>query len=176
MKNKNKVAQFEKVSREQFFQDFISEFPIEEMEEEQIDAIQRVYDWIILPSRSTTGSAGYDFCTPFAFILQPGESVKIPTGIRCKIDNGWVLQIYPRSSVGFKYQIQLTNTVGIIDSDYYNSNNEGHIWVKLVNRGDKEFSAVSGDRICQGLFVPYGVTYDDNSEKIRTGGIGSTGK
>lgn len=170
-----KVAQFEKVNREQFFHDFISEFPMAEMEEEQIKAIYAVYDKIELPTRATEGSAGYDFCTPFALEIEPGDSVKIPTGIRCKINPGWVLQMYPRSSVGFKYQIQLANTVGIIDWDYYYAQNEGHIWVKLVNRGNKKFSAEARDKICQGIFIPYGITYDDNASEVRIGGLGSTG-
>ena len=173
-----KIAQFFKVSREQFFQDFASEFPktIEEMEEEQINAIYDMYDRITVPKRATVGSAGYDFATPFEFTLAPGDSVKIPTGIRCQINEGWVLQMYPRSSVGFKYQIQLANTVGIIDWDYYYAKNEGHIWIKLVNRGTKEFSAKEGEKICQGIFIPYGITYDDDAEVTRVGGIGSTGE
>ena len=173
-----KVAKFEKVSREQFFQDFASEFPktIENLEEEQINAIYDMYDRIVLPTRATAGAAGYDFCTPFEFHLEPGDSIKIPTGIRCKINPGWVLQMYPRSSVGFKYLIQLANTVGIIDWDYYYAKNEGHIWIKLVNRGDKEFVANEGDRICQGLLIPYGITYDDDTEVVRIGGLGSTGE
>ena len=86
------------------------------------------------------------------------------------------LGIYIRSSLGFKYQIGLANTTGIIDADYYNSDNEGHIMVKLINRGNKKFSANKGDKIVQGIFLPYGITVDDNSEGVRNGGFGSTGK
>lgn len=171
-----RVAQFEKISREQFFNDFISEFPIEEMEQEQINAINDMYESIKLPTRATSGSAGYDFHTPFALELAPGETVKIPTGVRCRMNSDYVLFILPRSSVGFKYQVQLANTVGVIDSDYYNSNNEGHIWIKLVNRGDKVFTANANDKICQGIFTPFGITLKDEVTDSRTGGIGSTGE
>ncbi len=171
-----KIAQFFKVSREQFFQDFIGEFPMEEMEEEQINAIYQMYDDIKLPERGTSGSAGYDFMIPFDIFLQPEEMAKIPTGIRCSIENGWMLQLVPRSSIGFKYHIMLANTIGIVDSDYYNAKNEGHIWVKLVNHGEETFIAHAGDKICQGMFIPFGITYDDEVEVERVGGIGSTGK
>ena len=98
----NKIAQFMKVSKEQFTADFDSNFgnPAE------------VYEAIKLPSRSTKGSAGYDFKAPFDITLAPNETIKIPTGIRAKIDDGWVLMIYPRSGLGFKFRLQLNNTVG----------------------------------------------------------------
>ena len=92
------------------------------------------------------------------------------------MDADWVLMIYPRSSIGFKYQVGLANTTGIIDSDYYRGNNEGHIMVKLVNNGNKIFSANEGDKIVQGVFLPYGITTDDNAEGERIGGFGSTGR
>ena len=131
---------------------------------------------MILPSRSTKGSAGYDIYTPFDILAEPGEIIKIPTGIKCMIDNCWVLEIVPRSSLGFKYGMRLNNTVGVIDSDYYNNeNNEGHIWIKFKNDGNKMMKLKEGDRICQGLFIPFGITYDDNVDTERTGGFGSTG-
>ena len=89
-----------------------------------------MYEGIKLPVRATSGSAGYDFFAPFDFILAPSQTIKIPTGIRCEIDEGWVLKIYPRSGLGFKFRLQLNNTVGIIDSDYFYSDNEGHIFIK----------------------------------------------
>ena len=95
--------------------------------------IYELYDKVKLPQRATKGSAGYDFFAVTDIELKPGESLKIPTGIRAKIDEGWVLKIYPRSGLGFKYRLQLDNTVGIIDSDYYNSSNEGHIMIKMTN-------------------------------------------
>ena len=83
------------------------------------------YDGVILPCRATAGSAGYDFFSPKGYKIAAGETVKIPTGVWVKIENGWVLQIFPRSSLGFKYRLTLNNTVGIIDADYYNADNEG---------------------------------------------------
>ena len=173
----NRVAQFEKVSFEQFLSDFIDIFDgFDYSKQSNIDLLKQIWNNIKLPKRSTANSAGYDFITPIDFELNPGEEIKIPTGIRCKIDSDWVLTIHPRSSLGFKYQIGLANTTGIIDADYYNSDNEGHIMVKLINRGNKKFSANKGDKIVQGIFLPYGITVDDNSEGVRNGGFGSTGR
>ena len=93
-----------------------------------------------------------------------------------RIENGWVLGLYPRSGLGFKYRLQLNNTVGIIDSDYYNSDNEGHIFVKLSNEGDKEIKILRGNAFCQGIFMQYGITEDDKVETSRNGGFGSTDK
>ena len=156
-----KIAQFYKVSKEQY----LSANPDES-----------AYSDIILPKRATSGSAGYDFFAPFSFTLNPNETIKVPTGIRCKIGEGWVLSIYPRSSLGFKYRLTLDNTVGIIDSDYFNADNEGHIFVKMTNLGDKPLSVEKGKAFCQGIFTPYGITYDDDATSSRTGGIGSTDK
>ena len=120
-----RIAKFEKVSFEQFKSDWEDTFPGK-------NDVNEVYDGIKLPKRATTGSAGYDFYTPKAFTLKPGETVKIPTGIRVRIDDGWVLKLYPRSGLGFKFRLQFNNTVGIIDSDYFNSSNEGHIFCKIT--------------------------------------------
>jgi dUTP pyrophosphatase len=140
--------------------------------------IKYIYDEIKLPTRATTGSAGYDFKSPMYIKLNQQESIKIPTGIRVKIENGWVLKCYPRSSLGFKYRLQLNNTVCIIDSDYFYSNNEGHIFAKIINDNyeNKAVEINMGDGFMQGIFVEYGITYDDNSDSIRDGGFGSTGK
>lgn len=162
------IAQFEKVSKEQFMEDCEKEFGIPG---------DIVYDEIIkLPTRATTGSAGYDFVTPISFTLKPNQAIKIPTGIRCKMNEDWVLVLVPRSGLGFKYQLNLCNTLGIIDADFAYSDNEGHIMVKLVNRGDKDLQLNAGDRFCQGIFLPYGTTVDDNCEGVRNGGFGSTDK
>ena len=134
------------------------------------------YDGIILPKRATSGSAGYDFFAPEEYLVKSGETITVPTGIRVKIDEGWVLKIYPRSSLGFKYRLTLNNTVGIIDSDYYYSTNEGHIFIKLTNCGDKDLLIEKGKAFAQGVFVEYGITYDDDATAIRTGGLGSTDK
>lgn len=166
-----KIAQFFKVSREQFMQDFYAihqDMPQEEAEE--------IYGNIKLPQRATRGSAGYDIYTPITYTLNPGESARIPTGIRVKIENGWFLSVFPRSGLGFKFRLQLDNTVGIIDSDYFFAENEGHIFVKVTNdsKEGKIVALESGKAFCQGIFLEYGITVDDETEGIRTGGLGST--
>ena len=174
-----KVAKFEKVSFEQFREDWYKAFGEyyehlpEEIKEENI---QDCYDNIKLPKRSTTGSAGYDMFLPFSVDLGINESQVIPTGVRCKMDDGWVLKMYPRSGHGFKYGVHLANTVGIIDADYYNANNEGHIQIKLVNDSKlkKPIDLDADTAFCQGIFVPFGITVDDEVEAKRTGGFGST--
>ena len=176
------IAKFEKVSFEQFKKDYIDTFlkteeGFEPSEDEKLIAeIQKVYDTITIPQRATKGSAGYDFVTPISFSLKPNETIKIPTGIRAKIDESWVLKCYPRSGLGFKYRLQLDNTVGIIDSDYYYSDNEGHIFAKITNdtNESKTININAGDRFMQGVFVEYGITVDDDVENIRNGGFGST--
>lgn len=168
-----KIAKFSKVSFEQFKKDWIDTF--DSIEE---DTIQKIYDNIKLPQRATKLSAGYDFFAPTDIVLQPNSTIKIPTGIRCKMEDGWVLQCYPRSGLGFKYRLQLNNTVGIIDSDFYNSDNEGHIFAKITNDTNeaKIIKMKSGDGFIQGIFVEYGITIDDNCTEIRNGGLGSTDK
>lgn len=158
------IAKFEKVSENQFKQDLKNVLNIEEDH----------YNDIKLPLRATSGSAGYDFYSPIDFELKPGEIIKVPSGIRCMIDDGYVLQIYPRSSLGFKYQMALLNTVGIIDSDYYNADNEGHIIVGIVNRGDKVVSIKKGDRFVQGIFYKYYLAEEQENNNVRHGGFGST--
>lgn len=169
----NRIAQFEKVSFEQFLKDYNDTFDYGRSNEE----IKKIWDDIKLPTRATAGSAGYDFITPIDFTLEAGKTIKIPTGIRCSIDGGWVLKLYPRSGLGFKYRLQLNNTVGIIDSDYYNSDNEGHIFAKITNNSNENKIIImnSGSGFVQGIFVPYGITVDDNADGVRNGGFGSTG-
>lgn len=169
----NRIAKFHKVSWEQFLEDYIDTYG--KFSEDNIEVIRDIYDSIVLPKRATKGSAGYDISSPVPFVIMPDEVYKLPTGIRCSIDEGWVLKCYPRSNVGFKYRVGMVNTVPIIDSDYFYANNEGHIFIKLENNGDKPFVANAGDRIVQGIFVPYGITVDDDVEDERRGGIGSTG-
>ncbi|MBR2712955.1 MAG: deoxyuridine 5'-triphosphate nucleotidohydrolase [Bacilli bacterium] len=137
-----------------------------------------LYSDITLPSRSTKHSAGYDFKSPIKFTLNPGEIIKVPTGIKAAMNDDEFLAILVRSSMGFKYNIRLCNQVGIIDSDYYNNEgNEGHIFIALQNEGDKVFEANVGDNIAQGIFLKYNTI--DNEEEIkssRSGGMGSTNK
>ncbi len=163
-----RIAKFEKVSFEQFKSAWGNDFPGTEAEE--------IYNAIKLPRRATTGSAGYDFFSPTSITLKPGETVKIPTGIRAKMDEGWVLKLYPRSGLGFKFRLQLNNTVGIIDSDYYNSDNEGHIFCRITNDSNenKTVELKQGDGFCQGIFLEYGITVDDDADGVRNGGFGST--
>lgn len=159
-----RIAKFERVSLEQFKKDCSN------------DDVQAVYDNIKLPVRATSGSAGYDFFAPFDISLKPGETAKIPTGIRVEIAEGWLLSLYPRSGLGFKFRLQLDNTVGIIDSDYYFSENEGHILVKITNdsKEGKTLTVSAGSGFVQGIFTEYGITEDDNADGIRNGGFGST--
>lgn len=132
---------------------------------------------IKLPKRATKGSAGYDFYAPFDFTLEPGKSIKIPTGIKVQLKPNCVLLCVPRSSLGFKYKMKLDNTIAVIDSDYINSDNEGHIWASITNMSyDKIMKINAGDAIFQGIIVNYCLTADDNTTETRNGGIGSTNK
>lgn len=162
-----KVAEFERVSFDRFVQDWenhLLRYPEE-----------YIYANLKLPARKTKGSAGHDFFSPSDFTIRPGDSRMIPTGIRCKIDNGWVLKIYVRSSMGIKYDARLSNTTGIVDSDYYNADNEGHIFVKIENHGSEPLKIKRGESIVQGVFVPFGIADSSEITRERTGGIGSTG-
>lgn len=161
-----RVGQFEKISIEQWRKDFG-------------DNNNHTYDYLLndipMPKRATVGSAGYDICTPYDVDLEPGEEANIPTGLKCKINNGWALFALPKSGLGFKYYTRLANTIGLIDEDYYNNeNNEGHMWVKIRNEGSKPLHIDCGKGMCQMVFLPYGITYDDEAEGIREGGFGST--
>lgn len=173
-----RVAKFYKVSFEQFLKDYCETLCLDENNSKNIVEVRRIWDGIKLPRRSTKDSAGYDIRSTINVVLQPKENVKIPTGIKVKMDEGWVLKVYPRSGLGFKYRLQLDNVVGVIDGDYINSDNEGHIFVKLTNDTyeDKVIEIKEGNGICQGIFVEYGVTVDDDADGIRNGGFGSTTK
>lgn len=163
------IALFEKVSYQQFFDDTRGIIPDESL-------VPAAYASASIPVRATAGSAGYDFVTPVDFSLHKGYAFTIPTGIRVDIKPGWFLMVVPRSGLGFKYQVGLANTAGIIDSDYYDADNEGHIFIKLVNRGEMSLKFKAGDKIAQGIFLPYGVTINDNAKDKRFGGLGSTGE
>ncbi|MBR4574619.1 MAG: deoxyuridine 5'-triphosphate nucleotidohydrolase [Lachnospiraceae bacterium] len=166
-----RIARFSKVSFEQFLGAYKDDFGGTDEE------IRTVYDSIRLPKRATAGSAGYDFYTPVSIHLEPGQTVKIPTGIRAKMESDWVLMIFPRSGLGFKFRLQLNNTVGVIDSDYYDSDNEGHIFIKITNDSNegKVVDVAKGGGFAQGVFLPYGITEDDDTTDERNGGFGSTG-
>ena len=166
-----RIAKFHKVSFEQFSGDWTDAFG-----GVSADEARAVYDEIRLPARATAGSAGYDFFAPFDIELSPGETITVPTGIRAKIATGWLLSCYPRSGLGFKYRLQLDNTVGIIDSDYYLSDNEGHILAKITNNSleGKTLSVKCGEGFMQGIFLEFGITIDDDCKGVRNGGFGST--
>lgn len=168
-----RIARFHKVSEKRFTEDWLDTFG-----EEGQEKIGEIYESIRLPKRATAGSAGYDFFAPVEFVVHPGETIKIPTGIRVEMDQEWVLKCYPRSGLGFKYRLQLNNTVGIVDSDYFYSDNEGHIFAKLTNdtREEKTLTIPAGTGFMQGIFVEYGITVDDDAQGIRNGGFGSTTK
>jgi len=167
-----KVARFELVSEERFVTDWMDSFGGEEA------AAKAVYAALKLPKRATKGSAGYDFYSPLEFTLKPGETIKIPTGIRAFMREDYVLMLFPRSGLGFKFRLQLNNTVGIIDSDYSYSDNEGHIFIKITNDSNegKVLSLAEGTGFAQGIFLPFGITEDDDVTELRNGGFGSTTK
>ena len=199
----DKIARFEKVSRKQWTEDFLKQFGSEALRDrykehclsaaarkgadnaalendEYVRLLQQadsIYDAITLPKRATSGSAGYDICTPIDISLKPGESIKIPTGIRASMREDYCLFIMPRSGLGSKYRFQLINTVGVIDSDYYCSDNEGHIFVPMINdsREDKTVELKAGSAFVQAIFCRFGITEDDETEGTRNGGFGSTG-
>lgn len=171
-----KVARFEKVSFPQYYESMKAERPrLAANSDLFFQTVNHEYEKLTLPARATAGSAGYDFRAPFSFRLEPGEVIKFPTGIRAIIDNGWFLMCVPRSGLGFKYRLRLANTLGIIDADYAQSDNEGNIYAKLVNEGDRPVEVKIGDAFMQGIFLPFGVTYDDAANGVRNGGFGSTG-
>ena len=129
---------------------------------------------IPLPKRATAGSAGYDFVSPLEVTVPAGGSALIPTGVRAEMEPGWVLMLFPRSSLGFRHALRLSNTVGVIDSDYAFAKNEGHIMVKLRNQLSAPVAIARGDRFCQGVFLPFGTAEEDGDFAVRTGGFGST--
>lgn len=170
----NRIAKFEKVSFEQFEKDFKNLNPNSQLTKEQI---QKIYDEIKLPQRATKMSAGYDFYLPFEITMNKGDELTIPTGIRAKIREDHALLIMPKSGLGTKSRLILYNTAGLIDADYYFSDNQGHILVKLLHdlrNSDKVLSLPAGKSFVQGFFFPFGITEDDNAENQRNGGFGST--
>ena len=154
------AAKFEKVSYSTF----------------SANGTQATYDNIKLPKRATAKSAGYDFYAPTALTFAPGETITVATGVRALMPDSWCLMIYPRSGLGFKYKLRLNNTVGIIDADYSDSDNEGHIFIRMTNESDKLLEIPQGSAFAQGIFVQYLLTEDDNVTATRNGGMGSTDK
>lgn len=166
------MIKFHKVSYNQFRKDVLS-YSLE-LEEE---LIKEIYDNLKPPKRATKGSAGYDFFAPFAFELKPGQTIAFPTGFSVEMDDDKVLLLFPRSGLGFKCRLQLDNTVGVIDSDYYgNEANGGHIGAKLTNdsRSGKTVKVHCGEAYMQGVFTQFWKTDDDDADGERLGGFGST--
>ncbi len=131
---------------------------------------------IQLPLRKTSESAGYDIESAVDTVVSPHQVVVVPTGIKAFMNYDEYLSIHVRSSVGIKRGLMLANNTGIIDSDYYNNEeNEGHIMIGLYNYTDHAVEIKKGDRLAQGIFSKYLITSEDASNGIRRGGIGSTG-
>ena len=152
---------FEKISFNQFKKDI----------KDNID----LYNEYLLPKRATKYSVGYDFFAIYDIVIKPGKIVKIPTGYKANFNNDEGLFLIMRSGLGFKYNLRLTNQVGVIESDYYNNeSNEGHMWLSIQNEGNEEVTISKGKAYCQGVFIKYLVTDDDNVTNIRKGGLGST--
>lgn len=164
------VAAFEQVSEAEFLRGWLDAMGGDE------ETAKAVFASLRLPERATTGSAGYDFFAPVDFTLAPGGSLRLPTGIRVRIREGWLLALFPRSGLGFKYRLQLDNTVGIIDSDYYHADNEGHIFIKLTNdsKDGRPLTVHAGEGFAQGVFLPFGLAAGDSVQTQRHGGFGST--
>lgn len=167
----NNIAYFEKVSFDEYKKARMSMFKTETEHTED----EMFMEWlsIKLPERATTGSAGYDFYIPMNCEVSADKAILIPTGIRAKIDKGWVLMLFPRSGLGTKFGMGLDNTVGIIDSDYYYADNEGHIMAKV--HANKQLKMDAGIRFVQGVFVPFGTADKEEVTTERHGGLGSTG-
>lgn len=136
---KKPKSRFTKVPFHQYVGDWINCFESRPDAPPDMGTLRNIYDKITLPKRSSDGSAGYDFMLPFSFKLKKGESITIPTGICCQMEDSEFLMILPRSGQGFKYRVSLVNTAGIIDSDYFNNrSNLGHIMIKIVYDGVPE--------------------------------------
>ena len=178
---------FEKITREQWVKDMVNLYSFESLLEENLEKINKLYDNIKLPKRATKYSAGYDFYVSGDAFLPAENSGIILTGIRwvCdkEEDKNKVLQIYPRSGIGFRTGVRLMNTVGIIDADYWEGDNEGHIMLKIYNPMNLHsdptghLQVKNGEAIVQGVITQY-YTCDDEEEVVeeRTGGMGSTDK
>lgn len=166
-----RIARFERVTPERFAHDWMTTFPGQTLAQ-----AVAAYERVKLPCRATSGSAGYDFFAPVGFELPAGETITVPTGVRALMEDGWVLTVYPRSGLGFKYRFQMDNSVGVIDSDYAHSDNEGHIFLRMTNdsRQGRTLVLAAGTAFAQGIFLPYGITVDDRADGVRHGGLGST--
>lgn len=141
-----------------------------------VNDIKEMYENLKAPEYKTEGAAGHDIHSPYDFTLNPGETIKFPTGYSVEMPIGFVFKIYPRSSLGTKFEATLTNTVGIVDSDYFYSSNEGHMWMFMKNNGNKVLEIKQGEAVAQGTIDKYYVFGVNPNATKRDGGFGSTGK
>ena len=158
------MRKFERISFNQFKKDVSDD--------------KKLYESIELPKRSTTNSAGYDIRSIEEGIIEPSKAMRFKTGVKVSMNDDEVFYIYSRSSFGYKYNVTMANSVGVIDADYYNNeDNEGHFSICLINHGDKPLEVKIGDRIAQGVFMKYLIVDDEEKvDKKRKGGFGSTNK
>ena len=172
---KRKNRYFEKISLKEFVR-AVKEYNGDKFSDEEIEIM---YNGLPFPCRSTRNAGGYDFFAPYDFVLKPGDTIIVPTGFRVHMNDDEIFNLFVRSGTGFKYNVRLSNQVGIIDSDYYgNETNEGHMLVSFTNHGDKVWENKGlVSRIAQGIFMPYYKTFDDNNiNDVRKSGFGSTNK
>lgn len=169
----NSAPAFELVSFNQFKNDWVNALK-DYADDDADDDILSIYNDIKEPRRATSASAGYDFFSPISFYLKPNESIMIPTGIRVHMPSDMVFMIYPRSGLSTKFRLIPKNLTAVIDSDYYNADNEGHIHMCMVNDGDKVVTVERGQAFCQGVFTKYYTVMNDAANGTRFGGFGST--
>jgi dUTP pyrophosphatase len=131
---------------------------------------------VTIPKRATDASAGYDLASIEDVTINPQEIKLIPTGLKVLMPKTEALFVFPRSSLAIKKGILMSNSVGVVDADYYgNKNNEGHIMVPLLNIKSEPVTILKGERVAQGIFLAYLKTTDDETENIvRLGGFGSS--
>lgn len=185
--NVKDLFKFERVSEDQFLED------CEHLMGMDIRECCYDYNAIQLPRASTPYSAGFDFCSPLTIDVPTNQIIWIPTGIRWVVNHenvaeafgemvGLQLQLYPRSGLSTKFGIRLANTVGIVDSDYSDSDNEGHIILAMIRDMTSVFNPPifrfpQGDRVAQGIVQPYIKNMKfTKADASRNGGFGSTGK
>lgn len=141
------------------------------------ELVSQFTDEALLPKRETAHAAGYDLKAAETTEIAPGEIKLVPTGVKAYMQAGEVLYLFDRSSNPRKKGLVLINSVGVIDGDYYgNPANEGHIFAQMKNITDETVVVEGGERIVQGVFMPFLVADGDEAAGVRTGGFGSTGK
>lgn len=135
---------------------------------------EAVNEDVRLPERATDGSGGYDFFAVEMDVIKPKQMKRIDTGVKIKLPKGFVLMMANRSSNPSGKNLVLTNGVGIIDEDYYDT--PYTIKFEFLNIGKKAIVIQKGDKLGQGVIIQRFLTSDDNASGKRSGGFGSTGK